>query len=159
MGDLGKALEYSGRAHQLEEGDPLILMNMGRIFHLQGYDQKAEEYIQKGLKQVSPVTPPRDIFRIAAILVEMGRYIQGETFIKDQLREFKGNIQLTFLLGVLRAKQGKLSGAQEVWRDIKDECESARVYIERARKVMRGEMTLEEADFRTMVVTKTMEVL
>ena len=159
MGDLGKALEYFRRAHQLEEGDPLILMNMGRIFHLQGYDQKAEDYIQKGLKQVSPFTPPRDIFRIAAILIEVGRYILGETFIKDQLREFKGNVQLTFLLGVLLAKQGKLSDAQEVWREIKGECERARVYIERAIKVMRGEMTLDEADFRTMVVTETMEVL
>jgi tetratricopeptide (TPR) repeat protein len=159
MGDLEKALEYSRRALELDEGDPLSLMNMSRIFHRQGCDQKAEEYMQKGLKQVSPVTPPRDIFRIATILVEMGRYAEGERFLKDQLRERSGNIQLTFLLGVAMAKQGKLSEAQEVWRQIKDECEEARKYMEAAEKVLTGEKTLEEADFRMLIVAKTMETL
>ena len=159
MGDLGRALEYCRRAHRLDESNPLSLMNMGRIFLRQGYDQKAEEYIQKGLKKVSPVTPFRDIFRIAAFFVDTGRYVQGETFIKDQLRKFKGNVQLTFLLGVVLAKQEKLSEAQEVWMEIEDECEKAKEYIWRARKVMRGEITLEEADFSTLIVTETMEVL
>jgi tetratricopeptide (TPR) repeat protein len=159
MGDLEKALKYFRSAYQLDESDTLSLMNMGRIFHRQGCDQKAEEYIQKGLKQVSPVTPPRDIYRIAAFLVEMGRYIQGETFIKDQLRELKGNVQLTFLLGVAMAKQGKLSEAQEVWREIENECKEAKDYIEIAEKILKGKSTLEEADFKTMLVARTMEVL
>jgi tetratricopeptide (TPR) repeat protein len=159
MGDLGRALEYSKRAHQLDESDPLSLMNMGRIFHRQGCDQKAEEYIQKGLKQVSPASPPRDIFRIAAILVEIGRYMQGEKFINDRLRELRGNVQLTFLLGVAMAKQGKLSDAQEVWREIEDECEEAKEYIEMAEKILMGKKTLEEADFKTLAVARTMEIL
>jgi tetratricopeptide (TPR) repeat protein len=159
IGNLEKALEYFRRAHELDESDPLTLLNMSHIFHRQGCDRKAEEYMRKGLKQVSPVTPPRDIYRIATILVEMGKLGEGEQFLKDQLRKRSGDIQLTFFLGVAMAKQGKLSEAQQVWRQIKDECKEARKYMEAAEKVLKGEKTLEEADFRMLIVAKTMEVL
>jgi cytochrome c-type biogenesis protein CcmH/NrfG len=89
----------------------------------------------------------------------MGKLGEGEQFLKDQLRKRSGDIQLTFFLGVAMAKQGKLSEAQQVWRQIKDECKEARKYMEAAEKVLKGEKTLEEADFRMLIVAKTMEVL
>lgn len=159
MGDLEKALEYSKRAYELDKSDPLSLMNMSRISHRQGYNQKAEEYMQKALKQVSPVTPLRDIFRIATTLVEMGRYSEGERFLKEQLRERRGDTQLTFLLGVAMAKQGKLSEAQKVWRKIENECKEAKEYIKLAEEIIRGGKTMEKADFKTLIVAKTIEVL
>jgi hypothetical protein len=57
------------------------------------------------------------------------------------------------------AKQGKLSEAQEVWREIENECKEAKDYIEIAEKILKGKSTLEEADFKTMLVARTMEVL
>jgi len=133
-----KALRYFERALSISPTDDLCLGNLAHAYYLLGDYGKSQEYSEKSMKNVNdPLL--RDLLRLITLFIEIEQF----NFARELLSRYRGvhnNNQLTFLSGVLYAKQKEYPAAKEEFQIIRKYSTVASEYFENAKALADGKI-------------------
>jgi len=137
-GKLKESLKYFERALSISPNDDLCLGNFAHAYYLLGDYEKSQEYSEKSMKYVNePLL--RDLFRLITLFIEIEQF----EFARELLSKYGSthdNAQLTFLSGVLYAKQREYLAAKEEFQSIRKYSKTAMEYFEKAKALSDGKI-------------------
>jgi tetratricopeptide (TPR) repeat protein len=139
-----EALKYFERALKISPNDDLCLGNLAHAHYLLGNMEKSREYSKKA---ISAVKEPllRDLIRLVTLFIDIEQLEFARKLLNDCSNAYD-NAQLTFLSGVIYAKQKDYLAAKEEFQSIRKRSKTAMEYFEKIKKLI--DRTVENYDFK-----------
>lgn len=143
QGNPQEALKLFEKALNLSPNDDLCLGNIAHAYYLLGNFEKSTEYSKKAVDIIrKPLL--RDLIRLVALFIEIGQLEFARRLLNEHGDAYD-NVQLTFLSGILYAKQEKYSLAKEEFQSISKVSHMAKEYLKKVELILDGK--IKEFDF------------
>jgi len=131
-----EALKYFERALSISPNDDLCLGNLAHAYYLMGNFEKSREYSEKAMDAVEdPLL--RDLIRLITLFIEIEQFEYARKLLTIYSDAYD-NTQLTFLSGVLYAKQKDYLAAKEEFQIIRKHSKTAMEYFEKTNQLIEG---------------------
>lgn len=144
-----EALKYFEKALSISPDDELCLGNLAHAYYLLGDLKESREYSEKVMGVVKdPLL--RDLIRLVTLFIMIRQFEFGRKLLAEYGALYD-NPQLTFLSGVLYAKQKEYSAAKEEFQSISKISKVAKEYLEKIEQVINGR--IKEYDFEPKMAT------
>ncbi|MBI4981126.1 tetratricopeptide repeat protein [Candidatus Woesearchaeota archaeon] len=136
QGKPKEALNYFENALSISPTDDLCLGNIAHANYLLGNLEKSREYSEKAMNAVKdPLL--RDLIRLITLFIKIEQF----EFARKLLTSYSDahdNAQLTFLSGVVYAKQKDYLAAKGEFQIIRKHSKTAREYLEETKQLIEG---------------------
>lgn len=143
-GKHSEALKYFEEALRISPKDELCLGNLAHANYLLGNLEKSRKYSDRVMKVIKkPLL--RDLLRLITLFIEIEQFEFARRILTDHCDTYD-NIQLTFLSGLLYAKQKDYSAAKEEFQNISRVSMLAKEYLEKVEQLIDGRIN--EYDFQ-----------
>lgn len=139
QGNPEEALKHFEKALSISPNDELCLGNIAHAHYLLGNSEKSNEYSKK---VVDIIKKPllRDLIRLVTLFIEIGQLGFARKLLNDYC-DANNNAQLTFLSGILYAKQKQYSAAKEEFQSISKVSNVAKEYLKNVELILDGRIT------------------
>ena len=129
-----KAMPYLEKALSLSPKDEIAIVNMAHAHFLLGNAEKSSQYVEE-MMTIIKNPPLRDLIRLLTALIDMGQYKHARELIN------KGeHPQITFLSGVLYAKEKDYVNAKAEFFKVKGISEMAKRYYGKTGELISGKI-------------------
>ncbi len=136
QGNPQEALKQFEKSLSISPNDELCLGNIAHAYYLLGNSEKSNEYSKKVINIIKkPLL--RDLIRLVTLFIEIKQFGFARKLLNDYSDDYN-NPQLTFLSGLLYARQKEYSAAKEEFKNISKMSKVARDYLEKVELISDG---------------------
>ncbi len=146
-GQPEEALKFLENALHICPQDALCLGNLANAQYLLGNQNKSREYSEKAMT-VAKEPLLRDLIRLVTLFIDIEQFEFARKLL-DNYKDAHDNAQLTFLSGVLYAKQKEYLAAKNEFCKIRHCSNIARKYLSNTEQIIAGRIN--EYDFEPKI--------